>query len=201
MKHTFSQAQLEAEFNHPQKKGNTNISVRESRELLGYNVYRDGVGINAALVTDTEYLDIGLADGTYQYWITAVYFDGESIPSNTEEVTISTVVTVTDDYPLPDSPEQIAYPNNPNPYSNTLTDFGWTTVDATVGGTIYGWEMVLDWESIDYPTEGSFWVESPGGTETIVNIYNPTAVGLVPGLVLTTDVFNGEDCLGLGISG
>jgi len=197
MKHTFSQAQLEAEFNHPQKKGNTNISVRESRELLGYNVYRDGVGINAALVTDTEYLDIGLADGTYQYWITAVYFDGESIPSNTEEVTISTVVTVTDDYPLPDSPEQIAYPNNPNPYSNTLTDFGWTTVDATVGGTIYGWEMVLDWESIDYPTEGSFWVESPGGTETIVNIYNPTAVGLVPGLVLTTDVFNGEDCLGL----
>jgi hypothetical protein len=99
-------------------------------------------------------------------------------------------------YPLPDSPVQAPYPGNPNPYSNTLIDFGWTTVNVVESGPITDWNMILDWESLDYPTEGSFWIESPGGTETIVNIYNPVAVGLVPGLALNTSAFNGEDCNG-----
>jgi hypothetical protein len=57
-------------------------------ELLGYNVYRDGVMINTNLVTATEYEDTGaLNDVTYIYHVTAVYDEGESGPSNTVEAT------------------------------------------------------------------------------------------------------------------
>jgi hypothetical protein len=167
-----------------------------SDALLGYNVYRDGVQLNADLVTDLMYDDLGLTNGTYNYYVTALWDTGESVPSTAVDVTIAVTPTVTVDYTLPDSPAQIAYPNNTNPYSNTLTDLGWTTVNVTEDQTIYEWSMTLDWESVDYYSEGSMWVESPGGTETVVNVYNPTALGLVQGLVITTDAFNGENMMG-----
>ena len=57
-----------------------------TKDLLGYNVYNtDGmVGYTTAL----EYTDMGVAPGTYDYWATAVYDEGESGPSNTDQVTI-----------------------------------------------------------------------------------------------------------------
>lgn len=51
--------------------------------LDGYNVYRDGTKINAALVTDLTYEDMDLGIGSYEYYVTAVYSQGESGPSNT----------------------------------------------------------------------------------------------------------------------
>ena len=59
-----------------------------TRDLLGYNVYRDGGQINGDLVTETEYDDLGLSYGTYEYYVTAVYDEGESVPSEPVEVTI-----------------------------------------------------------------------------------------------------------------
>jgi len=58
------------------------------RELLGYNVYRNGNKINSALVTETSYSDNGLNAGTYEYHVTAVYAEGESGYSNAAVVTI-----------------------------------------------------------------------------------------------------------------
>jgi len=62
---------------------------RDSRMLLGYNVYRDGDMI--AYLDDPDILtydDLGLDGGTYEYWVTAIYDYGYSDPSNVEEVTI-----------------------------------------------------------------------------------------------------------------
>lgn len=60
-------------------------------EIAGYNVYRDGVKINDALVGDNEYLDTNVVDGeTYTYVVKAVYVDrGESANSNAVVITYS----------------------------------------------------------------------------------------------------------------
>lgn len=62
-------------------------------ELQGYNVYRDGVKINDALVEEAEYLDTNVVEGEeYTYVVTAVYTTyGESAISN--EVTITCTIS------------------------------------------------------------------------------------------------------------
>jgi hypothetical protein len=60
-----------------------------SRDFVNYNVYRDGSLIGTA--DFTTYLDENLPDGTYSYYVTAQYDDGESNPSNTVDVIISSV--------------------------------------------------------------------------------------------------------------
>ena len=67
---------------------NPQISSTPRRDLQGYNVYRDGVTINNELITGTNYDDLNLAEGLYEYYVTAVYDGGESEPSNTVEVEI-----------------------------------------------------------------------------------------------------------------
>jgi len=51
-----------------------------SREVLSYNVYRDGLLIDN--VSDPAYADMDLANGIYDYYVTAVHTSGESVPSN-----------------------------------------------------------------------------------------------------------------------
>lgn len=58
-----------------------------SRIFQDYNVYRDGVCINSEAVLDTFYTDTDLIhDETYQYYVTAVYDNGESVATNIVEV-------------------------------------------------------------------------------------------------------------------
>lgn len=58
-------------------------------EVVGYNVYRDGLKINSDLVEISEYTDTNVVDGEhYSYVVTAVYAEeGESAGSNVAEVT------------------------------------------------------------------------------------------------------------------
>jgi len=49
-----------------------------SKELLGYNVYRNDVKQNSSLVVEASYLDEALPAGTHFYGVTAVYSNGES---------------------------------------------------------------------------------------------------------------------------
>jgi hypothetical protein len=58
-------------------------SIKSTKDLLGYKVYRNGSFL--ADVTETEYDDLGLADGDYTYCVTAIYTEGESdqVCSNT----------------------------------------------------------------------------------------------------------------------
>ncbi|MFA5417854.1 MAG: lamin tail domain-containing protein, partial [Bacteroidales bacterium] len=60
-----------------------------SVELLGFNVYRDDVQINTALVTETTYNDPMPAIGTHDYYVTSVYTEGESGPSNVVTILIT----------------------------------------------------------------------------------------------------------------
>lgn len=65
--------------------------VSNNRDLLGYNVYRDGMMINSALVEVTEYNDPEPTIGSHDYYVTAVYDGGESEPSNVVTVMVTDV--------------------------------------------------------------------------------------------------------------
>ncbi len=64
--------------------------IKAERALLGYNIYRDGYDypINQSLLTDTNYYDLDLDPGAYEYFVTAAYSAGNSMPSDTVEVQI-----------------------------------------------------------------------------------------------------------------
>lgn len=47
-------------------------SGNSEADLAGYNLYRDGNRINSDLLTSMEYLDLGLAEGSYGWQVTAV---------------------------------------------------------------------------------------------------------------------------------
>ena len=65
-------------------------------EIAGYNVYRDGVKINDALVEDTEFIDNNVVEGEqYTYVVTVVYTGkGESAASNESVITVSGVEAI-----------------------------------------------------------------------------------------------------------
>ncbi len=50
--------------------------------IKGYDVYRDGVKINAELVEECEYTDTEATDGEHTYVVVTVYTTGSSAPSN-----------------------------------------------------------------------------------------------------------------------
>ncbi|OQX80171.1 MAG: hypothetical protein B6D61_02385, partial [Bacteroidetes bacterium 4484_249] len=60
----------------------------KSKDLLGYNIYRNTGFLD--YTTNLTYLDENVEDGTYEYCVTAVYDDGESICSNSDIVNIGT---------------------------------------------------------------------------------------------------------------
>ena len=92
-------------------------------------------------------------------------------------------------YNLEDSPVQGLYPNNPNPYSNSYTDLGWTSITVTETDEIANVHFSVMWESVDYPSEGSFRATSPGGTDVL--LYQSTSTTPVQ-LEIDTNGFNGE---------
>ncbi|MDE6415810.1 MAG: choice-of-anchor J domain-containing protein [Duncaniella sp.] len=66
-------------------------------ELLGYNVYRNGVKINSSIVEECEFTDPDVeAAKIYTYCVTAVYSKGESAASNTVVINdLSGIDTIT----------------------------------------------------------------------------------------------------------
>ncbi len=56
--------------------------------LLGYNIYRNNEKINSELLDEMQYQDIVPDNGAYNYYVTAVYEEGESGSSNIVEVLI-----------------------------------------------------------------------------------------------------------------
>ena len=66
------------------------IPALGSAGITGYNVYRDGVKVNDAPVSGTEYYDSALEYGnTYSYAVTALYESGESPISNTAKLNLT----------------------------------------------------------------------------------------------------------------
>ncbi|GAB4325047.1 MAG: hypothetical protein Kow00127_17760 [Bacteroidales bacterium] len=85
--------------------------------------------------------------------------------------------------------------DSPAPYAwddNTFTELGWTTfeVDNTVG-TLAGWTISFTWDTDQYPTESTFYAESPEGTQAVI------AAGIADGeYTIQLDAFNGEQMQG-----
>ena len=66
--------------------------------LLGYNLYCDGQQVNSSLITETSCTLTDAADG--EYTVTAVYSIGESEPSNSVTVSVSTGIAETMNFEL-----------------------------------------------------------------------------------------------------
>ncbi len=64
------------------------IPEGDTTALEGYNIYRDQEKINTSTITEPHYTDNIANNGTYQYYVTAVYQNNESEPSNTVDVNI-----------------------------------------------------------------------------------------------------------------
>jgi hypothetical protein len=75
---------------------NVSLSWDAPEALLGYNIYRDGAMID--YTEDMMYDDMGLANGTYEYYVTAVYDEGESGPSNMVEATVNVQTADCEDF-------------------------------------------------------------------------------------------------------
>ena len=108
-------------------------------ELLGYNVYRDQVQLNTELLPSTAYLDENLFNGTYEYYVTAVYDVGESDPSNVIEILVDQpVILASDSLALVDLYNNCNgenWNNNENWLESPLIDwYGIITSDIRVTG-------------------------------------------------------------------
>jgi len=96
---------------------------RDERELLSFNIWRNEDNIGNVPANVTTYLDENLPTSTYTYYVTAVYSDGESEPSNTVEVEI----TGANDNTVKITSLNGNYPNPFNPV--TFINFSLTTAE------------------------------------------------------------------------
>lgn len=62
----------------------------ETRELQGFNVYRNGTMI-AENIVETTYLDVAVPGGTHEYTVAGVFITGESDPSNIATVEVENI--------------------------------------------------------------------------------------------------------------
>ncbi len=69
----------------------------KKKELLGYNVYKNGEKITPSPISSTSYVDMNLNNGIYNYYVTAVYGQGESDSSNIVSVHINQPVILEQD--------------------------------------------------------------------------------------------------------
>ncbi len=127
------------------------------RSLLGYKVYRNGTLIST--INDpatTDYTDLALTNGTYNYGVTALYSTGESVPAT---------VSVTINY----QPAPAFFTDDFESYADFVTSFvPWTAVDVDLSDT-YGIQ------DVEFPGNG--------GAMAYI-IFNPTAT--IPPLTTLT---------------
>jgi len=55
----------------------------------GYNIYRDGSLVNLEPISETSYFDTKLPNGSFEYFVTGVYQEGQTHPSESVEQNIS----------------------------------------------------------------------------------------------------------------
>ena len=108
-----------------------------TRDFQHYNIYRDGALLGTSLMTD--FADLDLANGNYEYYVTAQYDSGESSSSNTVNVSINydpnqTVVSL-----------YILLDNYPAETTWDLVDASGLTVDAGGPYAEVAGEVFVDW--------------------------------------------------------
>ncbi len=152
---------------------NLSWDAPSEKDLLGYNIYRNNIIIE--YTTNTEYVDVSPEQGSYSYYVCAVYDEGESFPTELISVFIGggTTVIITDDIEAYNPGEQIACQNptewttwSDSPCSGedayVTTDEAYSGSNSVVVET--GNDLVM---LIDNYTEGlykiSFYMNVPSG--------------------------------------
>ncbi len=112
----------------------------QTKELTGYNLYRDDVFVD--YTTETTYTDTDLENGTYDYCVTAVYDEGESPCSNTVSVTIF-----------------VCIPDPPTNLTASIIDFDNVQMnwDAPSCEDIQGYNIYRNNVNIDFVTTTSYY--------------------------------------------
>jgi len=134
-------------------------SVDETRERIGYNVYRDDVLIGSPV--SGFYLDTNVPGGTHIYYVTAVYEDpdGESGPSNLVEVdvqdaddpVIPLVTKLNGNYPNPFNPvTNIKYAvSEAGPVSIDIYNIKGEKVKSLVNELMEANYYITEWDGTD----------------------------------------------------
>lgn len=104
-------------------------AVVDDAVLVGYNVYRNGVKVNAEPVPETSFAD-NSAEANPVYVVTAVYADGESRPSNAVTLTTTGIDAV-------EGSADVTVTVNGHDITVTNTANMTVSVYATDGRTIY----------------------------------------------------------------
>ena len=109
------------------------LPYSSSKNLTGFRVYRNEEVIsNINNASTIEFTDNNVDDGEYTYYVTANYSDGESYPSNEEDVaiTFANISELNSDFSV--------YPNPSNGIVNfTDIDYSFISVTDICGKTVY----------------------------------------------------------------
>jgi hypothetical protein len=123
------------------------VSKTTEATLIGYKVYRNSEIIAEINNPETTYYnDLGLAENTYNYHVTAIYEspEGESVPSNT--VTITITISGVNGNILPD------VSLFPNPFQNSITIMNAKIINKVVITNLIG-QTVKEFELNGKQTE------------------------------------------------
>ena len=123
-----------------------------------YNLYRDGTAL-ANDISNTQYTDSNLPDGTYSYYVTTNYYGGVTEPSNSVTVTV------------------------PGAFTQTVElNEGWTWWTPTVTTTLTDLEIALGANAILINSQDGGFVRYENGT------WSGTLQGFVPGQMYKINV-------------
>ena len=94
---------------------NIHNNVKNSdRNLTGFKIYRNGQELTQVSASTYNYTDQALPNGSFEYWVTAIYSQGESSPGNVQVISITSesdntitpaVTALKGNYPNPFNPE------------------------------------------------------------------------------------------------
>ncbi len=120
------------------------FSWNANRSIKGYNLYMDGEKLNETLITTSEYevadLEYNMVEG-YEFYVTAVYDEGESVPSESINVFMTGYGTVNGTVFEQDSITPVANATvklmGTDEYNNTSIFTFTTDEDGTYSGELY----------------------------------------------------------------
>jgi len=146
--------------------GDGNKGEYPGKDLLSFNIYREGEIIGNT--SETTYLDENLSNGTYEYYVTAVYDEGESEASNEVSVGIGVAaINVT--------PMEIVFDTTEVNYSSeemfTITNQGTSTLEV----------FSISSNNAVFTTGVSTLSIEPGNSEEVIITFAPTLVQLYEG--------------------
>jgi len=139
------------------------------------------------------FAEIGLDVSEINGWVNQGYADIEEFTiTNSGQIELNYSIewstTILEDYTydIEDSPSQSSWDNN------TFSELGWTEFEIdNETGEIANWMISYHWQTDNWPEEGTFRVESPDGTQSII------AAGTSTGdYTISLDAFNGEQMQG-----